>query len=138
MRGSYVLLFKLIEDSKIKIGKLGTFFFPKGYYCYIGSALGRAVNLESRVRRHKKLLLTKKGRLRWHIDYFSVHPKVLLIEAVFVPSNKKLECKISRSLAQIAKPIKNFGSSDCKCESHFYYLGKTLNLKKFYERIIDF
>jgi len=40
--------------------------FPKGYYCYTGSARGSgSTNLKHRIGRHLK----KEKRMFWHIDY---------------------------------------------------------------------
>jgi len=70
MRGTYILVLRLTRNSSIKIGRLGKLRFCKGYYCYVGSALGKAVNLENRIMRH----FSKKKKKRWHIDYLLAGP----------------------------------------------------------------
>jgi len=62
MKGSYILLIKLLKDSEIKVGSLGTISFKKGFYVYVGSAMG---GLEQRINRH----LRKNKKTFWHIDY---------------------------------------------------------------------
>jgi len=120
MKGAYVLMIRLKKNSNIKIGKLGEIHFPKGYYCYVGSAYGKTVNLENRTKRHKKLVEDKVGKLRWHIDYFLVNPNVSMVKTIFL--NGKKECKISNKFERKAnKTIRGFGSSDCKCKGHFHY-----------------
>jgi Uri superfamily endonuclease len=51
MKGTYILLIKLLKNQAIAIGKLGNLTFENGYYAYIGSALN---GLENRIDRHLK------------------------------------------------------------------------------------
>lgn len=130
MIGTYLLVLKVRNDSKIKIGRIGKTSFYKGYYFYVGSAFGKRISLENRINRYKKLCKNKKGKLRWHIDYFLVNPNVL-IEELIMFNNQKIECKISNTLKKHAKAwIDGFGCSDCKCESHLYYFDKKTDIKK--------
>jgi len=46
---SYQLLIKLADKRRIKVGRLGSFIFPAGYYVYTGSA---KIGLEARIARH--------------------------------------------------------------------------------------
>jgi len=129
MRGTYILVTYLGKDLKIKIGKLGIIDFLKGYHCYVGSAFGKIVNLQNRIRRHKKLNKEKKGNLKWHIDYFLVSPNVSIKK--IITFNKKIECKISKELEKNSnKTIFGFGSSDCKCNSHLHYFKNLRSLRK--------
>ena len=122
MRGTYVLVTELKKDSKIRIGKLGLINFPKGYYCYVGSALGKSFNLENRISRHKKLDMNKTGKIKWHIDYFLINPKTSIIDTITINKARRMECEISKRLEKNAdKSINKFGSSDCHCGSHFHY-----------------
>jgi len=54
MKGSFILAIFLDKDINLKIGKLGTAFFKKGFYYYVGSAMGSygSNTLISRVKRH--------------------------------------------------------------------------------------
>ena len=122
MKGTYILTIELKRDLRMKIGKLGSINFLKGYYCYVGSALGKSVNLENRIGRHKRLNREKSGKLHWHIDYFLVNPNVDILRIDEINSNKRMECKISQRIEQAAEySIHNFGCSDCNCKSHFHY-----------------
>ena len=128
-KGSYILVTYLGKDLKIRIGKLGIIDFIKGYYCYVGSAFGKIVNLENRIRRYKKLNREKKGNLKWHIDYFLVSPNVSIKRVITF--NKKIECEIAKIIEKNSnKTIFGFGSSDCKCKSHFYYFKSLRGLKR--------
>jgi Uri superfamily endonuclease len=126
MKGAYVLLLSAEENAKVKVGSLGEIKLAKGHYAYVGSALGRGLNLEKRVQRHKRLAETKAGCLRWHIDYLLASPSFRWREAILIESSEPLECAVSRRLEALAEAvIPKFGSSDCKnaCRGHLHYLG---------------
>ena len=134
MKGTYVLVTKLKKNSRIRIGKLGVINFPKGYYCYVGSALGKIVNLEKRIARHKKLSKEKTGKLQWHIDYFLVNPNTSTIDTIMINNNRRMECEISKKLKKFAdKSINGFGCTDCNCKSHFHYFEN----RQDYEKILE-
>ncbi len=119
MKGSYILLIELENDSKIQIGKLGDILFKKGFYVYIGSALN---GLEQRINRH---LRTDK-KLHWHIDYLLKSAKV---DSVYYKENdQREECKIAKSFSKL-KPVSGFGCSDCNCKSHLFYGSKNETIK---------
>lgn len=111
MKGCYCLVIKLEKKKNLKIGKKLKFEFKKGYYVYIGSAMN---SLESRVKRH----LSASKKLHWHIDYLLKYSEV--IEVIY-NLDKKVECNLSKELSKNQKCIKDFGCSDCNCESHLYY-----------------
>ena len=112
MKGSYILLIELKNDTTIGIGKLGKRQFDKGCYLYVGSALN---SLEQRINRH----LRSDKKLYWHVDYLLQHAKVV---NVFYKENKaREECNIAKTLEQQLIPITGFGCSDCSCKSHLFY-----------------
>lgn len=116
MKGSYVLLIELNQDINIKIGSLGNIFFKKGFYSYVGSALN---GLEQRIQRHVR----KDKNIHWHIDYFLKHGKI--IDIFYKLSKTKNECNIAQKFNSKIQTILDFGSSDCKCESHLFYGDKS-------------
>lgn len=137
MKGSYILVMKLKDNSRIRIGKLGLIDFPKGYYCYVGSALGKSVNVENRIGRHKKLSKEKSGKLKWHVDYFLINPNSSIIDIIVIKNNERLECDISEKLERVAsKSINGFGCSDCDCKSHFHYFENRKDCERILEEII--
>lgn len=119
--GSYVLILRVKRASSVKVGRLGEIDFPKGYYAYMGSALG---GLSARVGRH----LRKEGKkICWHIDYLLASPGVSLVQVLTVPGKGWGECHLTRRMAALpgASVISpGFGSSDCRkgCPSHLIYL----------------
>ncbi len=115
---SYQILIKLDTNVSIRVGKLGSFTFPKGYYIYTGSA---QKNMTARIERHLK----KDKPLRWHIDYLTIHPASEIID---VRRSDVEECQLNQLIGgEVIVP--GFGASDCKahCGSHLKYLGTLLS-----------
>lgn len=122
-KGVYVLLLRISEPAKLRIGKLGILHFPKGLYAYVGSALGRGPSsLERRIERHLKV----RKKKRWHIDFFIRHKSVRIEKIIALETASPKECNISRFIRDRfnAFGVKGFGSSDCRrrCGSHLYRL----------------
>jgi len=110
--GTYVLLIDLPRKEEITVGRLGRITFPPGCYAYVGSAMG---GLDGRIQRH----LRKEGKkTHWHIDYLLWSAR---IKEVLCIEGSRRECEIARELSKRFRPVKGFGSSDCKCESHLFY-----------------
>jgi len=109
------LIVELEDDQVISIGMKGKIRFEKGNYVYVGSALN---GLEQRIKRHKR----SDKKMHWHIDYLLEHTN---ITDVFYRENiHKEECDIAITFDENLTPIKGFGCSDCKCESHLFYGSK--------------
>lgn len=115
MKGIYCLIIFLNKSKNIRIGKREK-LFPRGYYCYVGSALN---NLEKRIQRH----YSKRKKFHWHIDYFLKHARIV---DMVIKTDSKDECDLSRKIKSLGGIVilKGFGSSDCKCETHLYYFPK--------------
>lgn len=131
MKGTYVVVLELPEDSRLKVGSLGTFDFPNGYYAYAGSA---QTGIERRVSRHA----TRHKTSRWHIDYLAA--KADVVSRLLIPfGGKDMECVVAKALMNVdgASVIaKGFGSSDCKCASHLVYLGTSDELPSVLEEVL--
>ena len=112
MKGSYLLIIKLENDTKIPIGKLGELWFNKGFYVYVGSALN---GLDQRIRRH----LRSNKKTHWHIDYLLKHATVT--DVFYKENNIREECIIAKKYEGTLPSILGFGCSDCKCKSHLFY-----------------
>lgn len=113
--GTYILFIRLSKDITLKIGRLGNLTFRKGIYAYIGSAKKR---LLGRLSRHIK----KKKRLFWHIDYLLFSKYVAIAKILITKPN--IECRLARVFKANAESVKDFGSSDCKCPSHLFWINK--------------
>ncbi|MEM5883106.1 MAG: GIY-YIG nuclease family protein [Candidatus Aenigmatarchaeota archaeon] len=120
MEGAYLLFIRLKKNERIKIGKLGSFNFKKGFYVYSGSALK---NLEARIERHRR----KRKKKFWHIDYLLASKNAKIVYVIGIQTKKRIECKLNKIVSSFpgAKILaEKFGSSDCKCKSHLVYFGE--------------
>ena len=121
--GLYQLLIRLNEARRITVGKLGTFDFPAGWYIYTGSAKR---GLSARIGRH----LRREKCLHWHIDYLLQHARIVGIKKYLTTARKECSLNITILNSKKAKtPVKKFGSSDCRCETHLVYFTKKPNIK---------
>ncbi|MCK4309082.1 MAG: GIY-YIG nuclease family protein [Candidatus Atribacteria bacterium] len=103
--------------------------FKKGDYIYIGSAKGC---LEARLQRHLK----KEKRIFWHIDYLLKNEKVQISQMWMIP--KSIECKTAdvfneEHTCETVK--KGFGSSECKCVRHLFYIKNKEKTENILEKI---
>jgi len=122
MKGSYILVVFIEREIKPIIGALGKITFRKGFYFYIGSAMGNmgSSTLLNRVKRY--LSNNSKKKIHWHIDYLLADVHSIITKIYLIPSTEPLECIIAQNLLEICDSfIKNFGSSDCQCKSHLFY-----------------
>jgi Uri superfamily endonuclease len=114
-RGVYTIVVLLVEDKAISVGSLGPLKMKRGLYTYTGSGLGQsALSLRGRVSRH----LSKRKKLRWHIDYLTSSSSSMVVGVVASRAEKRFECSVASAINSIAKPVEGFGCSDCRCRSH--------------------
>ncbi len=107
-----MLLIQLTEEQTITTGRLKATYFPRGYYAYVGSAMG---GFKSRLNHHLK----SNKKLHWHIDYLL--EKASIIDMILCETNDRVECTIAQALTGQFDSIPSFGSSDCKCRSHLFF-----------------
>ncbi|MCS7125552.1 MAG: GIY-YIG nuclease family protein [Aigarchaeota archaeon] len=128
MKGVYILLLEITRELRVNIGSLGEITLSPGEYIYIGSG---QKDVEKRVMRHFK----KEKKIKWHIDYLLSSDSCKIREAIIYPLNREYECKISNLALELGStPIRKFGSSDCRCISHFFKTEDPLALKKNIEK----
>ena len=120
MKGSYVILIKLPEAQTIAIGSLSDVYFPRGYYAYVGSALG---GVESRLSHH----LSRTKKRHWHIDYLLL--KASVTDIIIGESEDRVECAMAQALSAQFNSIPGFGTSDCRCPSHLFYAAERSQMK---------
>jgi Uri superfamily endonuclease len=126
--GLYQLFIRLPQRQHVKVGQLGHFSFPPGYYVYTGSAKrGR----EARIARHMRK--RRKKKLHWHIDYllrYATVKKVIRYE-----NGNKSECELNQrvqSMQQGKIIAPSFGAFDCNCKSHLIYFERRSEMQKFH------
>ena len=115
--GAYVLILQMKKNQTIKIGKLGTYKFNKGYYGYIGSAFGPG-GLRARIRHH----LRKSRNPHWHVDYLRRRSSPVQIWWSTTLTRREHDWVVVMDrLLEVSHVIKGFGASDCNCLSHLLY-----------------
>jgi Uri superfamily endonuclease len=128
MRGTYTIIVESKSNGYRTFGRLGRASLQKGRYLYTGSALGSgSMSLERRLQRHR----VRSKKMRWHIDYLTTSPRCRVNGAVYVVSDKRLECDANLTIAKELKLgplLPRIGASDCDCEGHL--LGPELSLSK--------
>ena len=112
-KGVYLLFFTLKKTVKVRIGKLGSYKFLNGEYCYIGSAKSGYIR---RVLRY----FSEVKRCHWHIDYLLQFAEV---RGIFFYENCFSEEYVSDKFLKYYKPVvKKFGASDKKSFSHLFLI----------------
>jgi len=124
---TYILLIFLKSEIEKVVGRLGKVKLSAGYYVYVGSA---RLNFEHRIRRH----LARKKKLFWHIDYLLSDAKAKVVDVFYV--DEVIEHEVARSLHELGfKVVENFGSSDCSCPGHLFYVDSNKRFEKVIKRI---
>jgi sugar fermentation stimulation protein A len=118
------------KPFKVMIGRLGQAQIEKGLCLYTGSALGRGgSSIEKRVSRHYR----KNKRIKWHVDFLTVRPEIVVKMAVCLESSERFECRISQLIISKlhAKPlVLRAGATDCSCDGHLLFLRFTDDINK--------
>jgi len=126
-RGGYILLVKLNVEKTIHVGSLGTILLSRAFYAYLGSALG---GFKSRINRH----LAKRRKPKWHIDYLLNEAEASLV--ILYETEQRLECLLSQALVDEFSFVPDFGSSDCRCQSHLYFADDSHTLELGIRKVI--
>ncbi len=106
-------MIRVDNDVNVKIGALGQVSFKKGLYAYVGSAQN---NLELRLKRHHR----KDKRIFWHIDYLLDSAEARVSKLFYKEGGKVEECLTAEEISRFGKPVRGFGCSDCRCDSHLF------------------
>jgi Uri superfamily endonuclease len=120
MKGSYIILITLAFEQTIRVGNLGGIHFSAGQYAYVGSAMG---GFESRLRHHFR----KTCKPHWHIDYLL--QKAQISSIIISENHERIECNIATLLQNKFQCIVGFGSSDCKCKGHLFFLYNKMGME---------
>jgi Uri superfamily endonuclease len=115
--GTYALIVSCESTARIQVGRLGTMQLQRGYYVYLGSALGPG-GLRARIAHHQKL----STRPHWHIDYLRAHTQIYCIWFRYDTRRCEHEWAQARQMVKSSMvPFPGFGASDCDCRSHLYF-----------------
>jgi len=124
MKGVYVLVISVAADVCVAVGALGSLFFERGLYAYVGSG---QVALEKRVERH----LRRAKKRFWHIDYLLGSEAARVVGVFWRRGGKSEECRVAGVLCGMGVPVAGFGCSDCGCRSHLLKIYDCGFLKEF-------
>jgi Uri superfamily endonuclease len=115
--GTYALLLSSATDSVIRVGRLGDRRLQRGFYVYVGSALGSG-GVRGRLAHHMR----PAEHPHWHIDY--IRTKTTIVAVWFRYHWKSWEHDWAKRFAALpgaSVPMAGFGSADCDCESHLFF-----------------
>jgi Uri superfamily endonuclease len=127
--GVYLVLVRRRKALRIKVGALGWFDFPAGWYIYTGKSRR---GLRQRAQRH----WSPRRRVRWHVDYLTAAPGSEPIGAVLLASADHAElgeCWINQRVGAMldgSSVAPGFGASDCMsgCPAHLWFTPEPLSL----------
>ena len=124
--GTYAVILRSRWNRTVQIGRWGVLNLRRGYYVYVGSALGPG-GLSARVSRHCRGSKAK----HWHIDYLREHASPWSLW--FRYSNVRLEHDWAAALARMpgAVAVNGFGCSDCRCEAHLFFVARSPSVEVF-------
>ena len=115
--GTYVLVLRMPNRSRIKVGRLGRLDMRQGYYSYVGSAFGPG-GLPARLHHHLRPAL----RPHWHIDYLRKRTLVDQVWYAVQATPREHEwVSLFDGLLTESCAISRFGSTDCRCNTHLFY-----------------
>jgi Uri superfamily endonuclease len=125
--GTYALLCYSHRAELVPIGRLGRLQLRRGYFVYVGSALGPG-GLRARLTHH----LRPARKPHWHIDYLRAQTR--LDRIWLIPGCDRREhqwAEVLKSNLNGTVPLPGFGSSDCDCESHLFFFRTRPSVKSF-------
>ncbi len=128
--GTYALILFCSRAELVRIGKLGPLELRRGFYVYVGSALGPG-GVRARVAHHQKV----SPRPHWHIDYLRRH---IRLERIWYSHHRVRRehqwARLIHALQAASVPVAGFGSSDCRCATHLFFFKRRPSFREFRER----
>ena len=125
--GTYALVLENARPARVAVGRLGSIDLRRGFYVYVGSALGQG-GVRARVGRH----LVPSRAVHWHIDYLKRAAHILEVWYLLDPIRREhawAEALGGLAGASIAMP--GFGASDCRCAAHLFHFPSAPRLATF-------
>jgi Uri superfamily endonuclease len=128
--GAYALILFCSREELVQIGKLGPLQLRRGFYVYVGSAVGPG-GVRARVAHHQKV----SQRPHWHIDYLRPHTR---LERIWYSHDRVRRehqwARVIHALRGASVPVPGFGSSDCKCMTHLFFFTRRPSFREFRQR----
>jgi endonuclease-3 len=116
--GTYTLLVELVEAATVEFGAAGPRDLQRGWYAYVGSALGPGGF--ARIDRHRRLAAGDGEARHWHVDYLLGHPDAR-VDGVVRSPGADVECAVGAAVRAAGDPVPGIGATDCGCSSHLVY-----------------
>lgn len=116
-KGTYILWLHVAVTAVVRVGRLGSFAFPVGWYAYVGSAMGLG-GLQGRLRHH----FAPIRRPHWHIDFLrqvAISKEAWII--IDATSHEHRWASLLRDMPGASISVRHFGASDCRCETHLFH-----------------
>jgi Uri superfamily endonuclease len=130
--GTYVVVLQVDAPGVVRLGDLGTFWFPAGHLLYVGSAF-QAGGVAGRTDRH----LDGSGPRLWQVDYLRGFAR--RTELWWTHHEAKVECDWALALAgtpQCCCTAPLAGASDCRrCPAHLYSTTESPSVEAFARRL---
>ena len=128
--GAYALVLLCSRGELVQIGKLGPLQLRRGFYVYVGSAVGPG-GVRARVAHHQKL----SPRPHWHIDYLRPHTRLDRIWYSHDRIRREHQwARVIHALRGASVPAAGFGSSDCHCKTHLFFFTRRPSFKEFRQK----
>jgi Uri superfamily endonuclease len=125
--GAYALILFCPGKKRVQIGKLGPLELRRGFYVYVGSALGPG-GLRARIAHHQKV----SQRPHWHIDYLRPHTRLDRVWSSHGRTRREHQwARLIHALRGASVPLARFGASDCKCKAHLLFFTTRPSFKEF-------
>lgn len=129
--GTYALILYGRVTRKVDVGKLGFLNLIPGYYIYVGSAFGPG-GLRARINRH--VGVSKKKH--WHLDYIKMFTQPLEIWYSYDPMIREHQWAETIERGGNTRVLmKGFGSSDCSCAAHLFFMNRKPSPRGFINKI---
>ena len=130
--GTYVVVLQVDAPGVVRLGWLGTFWFPAGHLLYVGSAF-QPGGVAGRTDRH----LDGSGSRLWQVDYLRGFAR--RTELWWTHHEAKVECAWAMALAgtpQCCCTAPLAGASDCgRCPAHLYFTAERPSVESFARRL---
>ncbi|WP_455365529.1 GIY-YIG nuclease family protein [Kaarinaea lacus] len=133
-KGTYIVVAEAKRTFTCQVGKLGGLAGKRGFYLYVGSALGSG-GVNARVGHHLRIA----EKPRWHFDY--LRPAVIPRRIWYCRSLNRCEHQWASVLAELPGaeiPLEKFGATDCQCQTHLYYFRKEPDIEEFRKTLKQF
>lgn len=114
--GTYALVLRSEGRAGVQIGRWGCLDVRRGYYLYVGSALGPG-GVRARVARHCRERKTR----HWHIDYLRECADISAVWYRHAPDRDEHRWARAAAGLDACEPVPGFGCSDCRCVSHLFF-----------------